>query len=133
MGTIYEVKVDVTYQDKLQKLQKEFRFHRCEEKHTYFATGRALELSKQKDIPVSILRTLNSETAGINIIRPFPSIIMNPPNDDAIDEVVALALSKVKAGKLPAVVYLGRGTNIKTDKDAFILDRAGSRRRYSWR
>jgi len=133
MGKIYEIALDPRAAKKIEKYRKNFRFFYHPFRKVWYATERATALARDKGFSFLIANEFDASKAGVKIIDSFPASLTTPPPEAAREELIACALAGEENGIVPSPLYLGRDIEMSIHPGAFILDRAGGRRKYAWR
>ena len=128
---IHKVKMDSQFVDRIHALYPKVRFYETNRTNEFFLSDYSLRnLRKRRKKNYHVLRSFKGKQIPVEISFPSQSMFYAPPNEEAIQEVMTMAMARRKGRKKTQVLYWGRQDYANTN--SFILDRPGGTRRYQW-
>lgn len=109
----------------------EVRLHDSDGVGEYFISDYCLKKLKKQKIPFQVLKQYEESELPLRVCYPSHSYLFEPPDPDALHEVMAYAMSTRSGKKTTQVLYLGR-TPSHHHEEGFVLDRPGGKRSYHW-
>jgi predicted acylesterase/phospholipase RssA len=99
--------------------------------NSFYVTAASLYTLKVFSVPFEVIRDIAPEDTDIKITIPTESMLHDPPEQRACDEIIAFAISRSHHTKSCYPLYMGRTSEPKSD--TFVHDIASGTRRYRWR
>lgn len=115
----------------LNRTQSHIRLYETHHRGEYFVSDYSLKQLELQKVPHKVLRRWHRKNLPVEVVYPARSFLFDPPDADALQEAMAVAMSKRKGNRKIQLQYLGRRRD--ENSDTFTLDRPGGKRNYQWR
>ncbi len=128
MQPINLIQVDPAVVTHAQSRELAVRFYPAKNPNQYYVSAYSLTRMETNRVPYRRMRGFDKKQIFSKVVFPFQSFLFDPPNEDAILEVQAMAMAKYPERKNLWIVYLGRFQD--NQPEGFPLDRPGGKRSY---
>jgi predicted acylesterase/phospholipase RssA len=115
----------------LNRPQNPMRLYEAAHRGEYYVSPFTLKQLAKKKIPHQVVKHFTRHSLPVDLVYPARSFLFDAPEDDALFEGLAFAMSKHKGKGKVQLQYLGRRRD--ENSESFTLDRPGGKRNYQWR
>jgi predicted acylesterase/phospholipase RssA len=115
----------------LNRPQSQIRLYETAHRGEYYVSSYSLKQLGIQKVAHRVLKHLTRQNLPVDLIYPARSFLFDAPEEDALIEAFACAMSKRRGKGKIQLQYLGRRRD--ENAESFTLDRPGGKRNYQWR
>jgi predicted acylesterase/phospholipase RssA len=115
----------------LNRPQSQIRLYPATHRGEYYVSPYSLKQLSQHKVPHRAIKHFTRQGLPVDVVYPARSFLFDAPEEDALQEAMAFAMSKRHGRRRVQLQYLGRRRD--ENSEAFTIDRPGGKRNYQWR
>ncbi len=134
LAAVKLVQISQEYVDFIERRCQDVLLHPTANHRQFYISRFSIKSLKHRKIPHNTLKNFTDSNLPIKIVYSTQSQFFSPPNQEAIEEIKAYAMSKLGKRKNLTILYEGRFSQLNPNeaKQSFYLDRPGGKRTYRW-